>query len=115
MSGTTTEHAADEAAGEEIFTSEGREPPIVTSPPPLKQPETTSEDDKALLETTGLSAEEAFEVFAGKIYPIQSSSSGTTTAGLVGFHRNRFWESNLSSVFWFWIPETIGWQQDMMT
>ena len=71
MSGTT-EHAADEAAGEEIFTSDGREPPIVMSPPPLKQPESTVDDDKALLETTGLSAEEAFEVFAGKIYPIKS-------------------------------------------
>lgn len=83
MSGTTIEHAADEAAGEEIFTSEGRDPPIVTSPPPLKQPDTVSDDDKALLETTGLPAEEAFEVFAGKLYPIKSnSSSSTTTTGV---------------------------------
>lgn len=74
MSGTT-EHAADEAAGEEIFTSEGREPPIVMSPPPIVQPPTAADDDKALLETTGLAPEKAFEVFAGKIYPIASSNS----------------------------------------
>ena len=72
--------AADEAAGEEIFSSDGRDPPIVTSPPPLKTaPEDAEDGDKALLETTGMSAEEAFEVFAGKIYPIKSASAKMTT------------------------------------
>lgn len=74
MSGSA-EHAADEAAGEVIYTSDGREPPIVMSPPPLKKPEINYDDDKAaLLETTGLSAEEAFEVFAGKIYPMTNKA-----------------------------------------
>ena len=89
MSGTTTEHAADEAAGEEIFTSDGREPPIVMSPPPVKTTTTPGESDdgKAVLDTTGLSAEQAFEVFAGKIYPISSatrpaSSTGKDASGL---------------------------------
>ena len=74
MSGSS-EHAADEAAGEEIFTSEGREPPIVMSPPPIAQQQPAEDDDTALLETTGLAPEKAFEVFAGKIYPIPSNRS----------------------------------------
>jgi myosin heavy subunit len=78
MSGA--EHAADEAAGEVIFSSDGLEPPILTSPPPLPPPSNQNDDDKAVLETTGISADQAFEVFAGKMYATQPSSSATTTS-----------------------------------
>mmetsp|Transcript_25605 Transcript_25605/g.48490 ORF Transcript_25605/g.48490 Transcript_25605/m.48490 type:complete len:352 (-) Transcript_25605:31-1086(-) len=76
--------AADEAAGEEIFSSDGREPTVVISPPPLKKPSEEEEDGKAFLETTGMSAEEAFEVFAGKIYPIKAASAKTSTRSASG-------------------------------
>jgi hypothetical protein len=71
------EHAADEAAGEVIFSSDGLEPPLVTSPPPLPS-STPDDDDKAVWETTGISAAQAFEVFAGKVYTTHSSTTTTT-------------------------------------
>jgi hypothetical protein len=72
------EHAADEAAGEVIFSSDGLEPPLVTSPPPLPS-STPDDDDKAVWETTGISAAQAFEVFAGKVYTTHASTTTTTT------------------------------------
>ena len=64
-----TEPTAEEAAKEEIFSSDGQEPPIVISPPPVNVSET--QDEKAVLDTSGVAPEDAFEVFAGKLYPIK--------------------------------------------
>mmetsp|Transcript_14398 Transcript_14398/g.21253 ORF Transcript_14398/g.21253 Transcript_14398/m.21253 type:complete len:357 (+) Transcript_14398:74-1144(+) len=74
MSSTIPEHAADEAGGEAIYSSDGL-PPLPSIPPlaPIPKP-TTSNDDLIEYDTTNPT--DAFEVFSGKLF---ASSSETST------------------------------------
>lgn len=75
------EHAADRAAGEVVFSSDGLPPapiPTVTKPPDER-------GDMNVLDTGGngdnpSTADQAFEVFSGKIYPV--SGGGGAAAGV---------------------------------
>lgn len=60
---------ADEAGGEEIFSSDGLSPVAVTKPPSVPQP---TADGEAVLDSDDLAPEMAFEVFQGKVYSTQS-------------------------------------------
>lgn len=64
----TEEHAADEAAGEVIYSSDG----LPTSPPPKYRKSFLEKVDDATLDTTASNASHAFEVFSGKVYPVQT-------------------------------------------
>ena len=80
----TTEHAADEAGGEVIYSYDGDEQPaVVTQAPPLPASATSNDDP-------GVTAPQAFETFAGKVYAPTSfvgafsSSKGETALERLG-------------------------------
>ena len=56
---------ADEAGGEVIFSSDGMDPLPPTKPPTLATP---SSDGTAVLDSSNIQAQTAFEVFQGKLY-----------------------------------------------
>ena len=65
-----TEHAADEAGGEVVYSSDG----LAALPRPPAIPAKASEGSDGL-DTKEYSAEEAFEVFSGKVYPSEGGSN----------------------------------------
>ena len=80
------QHAADQAGGEIVFSSDGLDPlPAPTKPPRILQQQKEydtavskdkDDDDDGVQEDT-VPAERAFEMFAGKLYPPSSSSTST--------------------------------------
>jgi hypothetical protein len=64
----STEHPADEAGGEAIFSSDGLAPLPVVSPPVFTSV-TSVADGETILDTGDIHPSEAFEVFRGKVYP----------------------------------------------
>eukprot|EP00565_Helicotheca_tamesis_P006211 CAMPEP_0185724586 /NCGR_PEP_ID=MMETSP1171-20130828/1023_1 /TAXON_ID=374046 /ORGANISM="Helicotheca tamensis, Strain CCMP826" /LENGTH=375 /DNA_ID=CAMNT_0028392467 /DNA_START=106 /DNA_END=1233 /DNA_ORIENTATION=+ len=75
MSSSTPEHAADEAGGEAIYSSDGL-PSLPSPPPPIPQPKKQEDDkdDDAVIEYDGtINATSAFEVFSGKVFSSSSS------------------------------------------
>jgi len=79
------DHAADRAAGEVVFSSDGLPPPLVV--PAIKTAEKSGEDgDMNVLDTGGdTPAGIAFEVFSGKVYKVPGGTGslrGTTTASM---------------------------------
>lgn len=72
------EHAADEAAGEVIYSSDGIPP--VSIPKRYSIAEIGDDADMATLDTEGGSATRAFEVFSGKIYPVKTPAAGPSSA-----------------------------------
>lgn len=84
VTATGAEHAADEAAGEVVFCSDGLEPlPIpVRRPPPTSQQEKSTDDEDVVDYTSnGISPADAFQMFAGHMYPPPSGSSQQQEAG----------------------------------
>lgn len=67
----TDEHAADEAAGEVIYSSDGL-PPFTIPPPRNSIVEKTDDGDMTILDTAEGNATRAFEIFSGKIYPVKA-------------------------------------------
>jgi hypothetical protein len=65
-------HAADQAGGEIVFSSDGLDPLPV--PPPKVSNAVASETEDAELVSESFLAEGAFEVFAGKLYPSSSTT-----------------------------------------
>ena len=73
------EHAADEAAGEVIYSSDGL-PPFTVPKARNSVAEKADDGGMTILDTEGGNATQSFEVFSGKVYSVKSSvgSSGAT-------------------------------------
>jgi Dynamitin len=79
----TDEHAADEAAGEVIFSSDGL-PPIAIAPPKrLSTLEKVDDGDMSMLDSGNTTAAAAFEIFSGKVYPIVNQNVVPTVGGII--------------------------------
>ena len=79
------DHAADRAAGEVVYSSEGLPPVITPIPRVTKSPE--ERGDMNVLDAGGngnnpSTADQAFEVFSGKIYPVLSGGGAAAAAGV---------------------------------
>ena len=70
------EHAADEAAGEVIYSSDGL-PPFTIPKARNSVGEKADDGGMTILDTEGGNATQSFEVFSGKVYPVKSSSGPT--------------------------------------
>ncbi|CAB9497861.1 FR47-like protein [Seminavis robusta] len=73
------EHAADEAAGEVIFSSDGLPPTTIS---PRKRPSTlekVDDGDMTVLDSGDTNPAVAFEIFSGKVYPVSSAQPKSTT------------------------------------
>ena len=63
-----TPHAADQAGGEVVYSSDGLDPlPLPLKPPQV--PTFVSSNDDAVVSQDSVSTEQPFEVFADKLYP----------------------------------------------
>jgi Dynamitin len=82
----TEEHAADEAAGEVIFSSDGL-PPVARSMAPrtldaTKKKKAADDGDMTILDSGNTTAEAAFEIFSGKVYPLRNNLMMSPMGGM---------------------------------
>ena len=74
------EHAADEAAGEVIYSSDGLPPFTIPKARNSILEKKTDDGGLTILDSDGSTATQAFEVFSGKVYTVtQPKGSSTTT------------------------------------
>ena len=71
------EHAADRAAGEVVYSSDGL-PPVAAAIPHI--PPVVDDPDRTVLDTGG-DVTHAFEVFSGKVYPVTTTTGGGGVRG----------------------------------